>query len=139
MTGNRTTSPRRPPWPAGGLMLTTILMSILGSGGCNPTARPSDPGEGRKALQATLEAWKGGEKPEALAGRSPSIHVSDGDWKSGLLLKSYRADDEGRLIGSDLSYSVALELKNSRGKLVKKNAVYAVTTHPQLLVFRQDD
>jgi hypothetical protein len=120
-------------------MLTLILTSILGSGGCNPTARPSDPGEGRKALQVTLEAWKGGEKPEALASRSPSIHVSDSDWKSGLLLKSYRADDEGRLIGSDLSYSVALELKNSRGKLVKKNAVYAITTHPQLMVLRQDD
>jgi hypothetical protein len=118
-------------------MLISTL--ILGSGGCNPTARPSDPGEGRKALRATLEAWKGGEKPEALASRTPSIHVSDGDWKSGLLLKSYRAVDEGRLVGSDLSYCVALELKNARGKLVKRDAVYAVTTHPQLLILRQDD
>jgi hypothetical protein len=118
------------------LLISTL---IVGSGGCNPTARPSDPGEGRKALQATLEAWKGGEKPEALAIRAPSIHVSDGDWKSGLLLKSYRAEDEGRLVGSDLSYSVALELKNPRGKVVKKNATYAITTHPQLLVLRQDE
>jgi hypothetical protein len=136
--GKRTTPPRRPRWPAGGLILLVSTL-FLGSGGCNPTARPSDPGEGLKALQATLEAWKGGEKPEALASRSPKIHVSDGDWTSGLLLKSYRAEDEGRLVGSDLSYSVALELKNSRGKVVKKNATYAVTTHPQLLVLRQDD
>ena len=33
----------------------------------------------------------------------------------------------------------ALELKNARGKVVKKQATYAVTTHPQLLVLRQDD
>ena len=118
------------------LMISTL---IVGSGGCNPTARPSDPGEGRKALQATLEAWKGGEKPETLASRAPSIYASDGDWKSGLVLRSYRADIEGRLVGSDLSYTVALELKNSRGKVLKKNATYTVTTHPQLLVLRQDE
>jgi hypothetical protein len=118
------------------LLISTL---ILGAGGCNPAARPSDPGEGRKALEATLEAWKGGEKHGALASRTPSIHVSDGDWKSGLRLKSYQAIDEGRLVGSDLSYSVSLELKNARGKVVKKSAVYAVTTHPQLLVLRQDD
>lgn len=137
MIGNRILPHLRLSRPAG--VLTLILTSILGSGGCTPTPRESDSVEGRQALRATLEAWKGGEKPEALESRTPPIHVSDGDWKSGLLLKSYRAEGEGRLVGSDLSYSVELELKNSRGKVVKKNAVYAVTTHPQLLILRQDD
>jgi hypothetical protein len=125
-------TPRRASWSAG------VLMLMLACGGCGPSARPSDHGEGRKALQAVLDAWKGGEKPDVLAQRSPSIHVSDGDWMSGLLLKSYKADDEGKLVGTDLSYSVVLELKTPKGKVTKKTAVYAVTTHPLILVLRQD-
>jgi hypothetical protein len=122
----------RPPWPTGLLVLALVCA------GCGQSG-PSDPTEGRKALLAALDAWKGGETPDALAKRNPSIHVSDGDWKSGLRLQTYRADDEGKLVGSDVNYSVALELKNARGKVTKKTAVYAVTTHPQVLVHRQDD
>jgi hypothetical protein len=86
-----------------------------------------------------LDAWKGGESPEAFAKRCPAIHVSDGDWKSGLRLQGYRADDDGKLIGTDVNYSVALELKGPGGKVTKKTAVYAVTTNPQILVLRRDD
>ena len=118
------------------LLLLLVLALVLG-GGCGPSVRPSDQETGRKVLQATLDTWKGGGKPDVLARQSPSIHASDGDWKSGLALQGYQAD-EGKLVGSDLNYSVVLELKNRKGKLTKKTAVYAVTTHPQLLVLRQD-
>lgn len=111
----------------------------LGGAGCGSSGTPADPDDGRKALLAALDAWKGGEKPDALAHRTPSIHVADGDWSSGLLLQDYKPDDEGRHVGSDLSYQVVLELKNAKGKVVKKTAVYAVSTQPQLLVLRQDD
>jgi len=86
-----------------------------------------------------LDAWKGGQKPDILAQQTPAIHAFDGDWKSGHVLQNYRADDEGTLVGSDLSYSVDLELKTPRGKVTKKTAVYAVTTHPQLMVLRQNE
>jgi hypothetical protein len=139
LNAKQITTPRQDAWleclPV--LILIVVLALVLG-GGCAPSARPSDPAEGRKALQATLDAWKGGGKPDALAQQSPSIHASDGDWKSGLVLQSYQAD-EGQLVGSDLNYSVVLELKNSRGKVARKTAVYTVTTHPQLLVLRQDN
>ena len=129
----------RRPSRRGGLSVTSTLILAQGSGGCGPAARPSDPDEGRKALRAALEAWKGGEKPEALARRAPSIFVADGDWASGHVLRDYRAVDEGRLIGSDLNYSVALELKTAKGKVIKKDALYAVTTGPRFMVSRQDD
>jgi hypothetical protein len=136
------TTPRQDSWleglPMVVLVLVLALVLVLG-GGCGQSARPSDQGEGRKALQTMLDAWKGGAKPDALAQQSPSIHASDGDWKSGLVLQNYQAEDEGRLVGSDLNYSVVLELKNLKGKVTKKTAVYAVTTHPQLLVLRQDN
>ena len=47
-------------------------------------------------------------------------------------------EGEGRLVGSDVNYEVVLELKTPRGQVVKKNAVYAVTTRPLLMVMRQD-
>jgi hypothetical protein len=138
MNSKQITTPRHDSWLAGLPMLVLLLFLALVLGGCGPSARPSDQEEGRKALQTTLDAWKGGEQPGALGQRDPSIHASDGDWMSGLALQNYQAD-RGKLVGSDLNYSVVLELKNSRGKVVKKNAVYAVTTHPRLLVLRQDD
>ncbi len=140
MNAKQITAPRQDAWleclPA--LILIVVLVVVLG-GGCSPSARPSDPAEGRKALQATLDAWKKGEKADTLANQSPSIHASDKDWKSGLRLQGYQADDEGRLVGSDLNYSVVLELKNARGRVVKKTAVYTVTTDPQILIHRQDN
>jgi hypothetical protein len=132
LNGTRTFSPRRSFRLAGVLIL-------FGAVGCGTSATPADSTDGRKALQAALDAWKGGEKPDALAQRTPSIHVADGDWNSGLTLRSYEAGSEGKLVGSDLNYTVVLELKDAKGKVSKKNAVYAVSTHPKLLVLRQDD
>jgi hypothetical protein len=127
-----TTPIRRPAWLAG------VLILIFGVAGCGSHASSSDQSEGRKALQTVLDAWKGGEKPDVLAQRTPPIHVSDGDWRSGLRLQGYKANNEGKLVGSDINYEVVLELKTPKGQVVKRNAVYAVTTLPQLLVVRQD-
>lgn len=127
------TTPSRRPWRLAGVVMLTL--SCCGCGG--QSATPSDAAEGLKTLQTVLDAWKGGEEPASLAQRTPPIHVTDGDWMSGLRLEKYQADD-GKLVGSDVNYNVALELKTAKGKVVKRNAVYAVTTHPQLLVLRQD-
>ena len=127
-----TTQPRRPS------RLASVLIMVLGCGGCGQSASPSDRIEGHKALQTVLDAWKRGEKPAALAQRTPPIHVSDGDWMSGLRLQGYQADDGGKLVGSDFNFNVVLKLKTAKGKVMNKEAVYVVTTHPQLLVLRQD-
>ena len=78
-----------------------------------------------------LDAWKAGETPEDLAKRSPPIHVKDVDWSGGFRLVSYKAGDEGKLVGYDMNYPVVLELKSPKGKSVKKTAVYTVTTQPE--------
>jgi hypothetical protein len=91
-----------------------------------------------KALQSVLDAWKAGERPEDLEKLTPPIHVKDADWKGGFFLVSYKADQEGRLVGYDMNYPVVLELKDPRGKPVKKTAVYSITTRPSLLVARQE-
>lgn len=120
------------------LALSGVLSLMAVCAGCGQSASPSDPNEGRTALHAALDAWKGGEKIDSLSQRNPSIHVTDGDWLSGMTLERYNADDNGKLIGSDVNFQVVLELKTPKGQLVTRNATYAVTTRPQVLVQRQD-
>jgi hypothetical protein len=133
------TTPRQDSWLAGIPVLILFMVLALVLSGCGQSARTSDQDEGLKALQTVLEAWKSGAKPDAFAQQTPLIHASDGDWKSGLTLQGYRAGEAARLVGTDLNYAVDLELKTPRGQIVKKTAVYAVTTHPQLLVLRMDE
>ncbi len=133
MNRKQTTLPRRPLWLAGAMILG------LGCAGCGGSATPSDPTEGHQVLQTVLDAWKGGAKPAALAERTPPIHVTDRDWMSGLRLQGYKADGDGKLIGTDVSYKVVLDLKTAKGKVVKRDVVYSVTTNPLLRVLRQDD
>jgi hypothetical protein len=130
---NRTLATRPIARPAVALLLA------LAASGCGASGTPADPDDGRKALIAALDAWKGGGTPASLAQASPAIHVADGDWDSGAKLQGYQADDQGRHVGADLNYRVVLELKNAKGKVSKRNAVYSVSTQPQLMVLRQDD
>src|SRR5262249_42531229 len=113
---------------------------LLIAPGCGAGSRPetADSTQARAALSAALDAWKAGEKPEVLAQRSPPIHVKDVDWDGGFHLVDYKADADGRLVGYDMNYPVVLELKSPKGVSVKKNAVYTVTTHPELFISRQE-
>ena len=107
--------------------------------GCGGTPAAADPDQARRTLIAALDAWKSGETPDALAARSPAIHVSDADWNSGATLTTYEAADSARPDGYDLSFSVVLELKGPKAKVATKSkAVYVVTTHPKALVLRQE-
>jgi hypothetical protein len=110
------------------------------SGGCGAaqSAHTSDPAQAQQALHAVLDAWKAGEQPADLEKRTPPIHVKDLDWLDGFRLVSYKAGEEGRLVGYDMNYPVVLELKSPKGTSVKKNAVYTITTRPELLISRQE-
>jgi hypothetical protein len=119
------------PW-AGAIL---VLMAS-GCGGGPP--RPADSSQAREALRAALDSWKAGQRPEDLARQSPAIHVKDVDWTEGFRLVDYKADADGRLVGYDMNYPVVLELKSPRGKAVKKNAVYTVTTRTDVFISRQE-
>jgi hypothetical protein len=128
----RTAGKLRSWWFAGAL-------ALIGPAGCgSPNPPAAEPSRAHDALRAALDAWKAGETPEALSKRTPSIHVSDTDWKGGFRLIGYQAGEAGRLVGFDMTYPVVLELKDRKGRSVKKTAVYTVSTNPQLLVLRQE-
>jgi hypothetical protein len=120
-----------PLWLAGSL----IFLSGCGTGG---TAEPADPAKAQEALHTVLDAWKSGEKLEDIEKRTPPIHVKDLDWAGGFKLTGYKASAEGKPAGYDMTYPVVLELQDPKGKSVKKNAVYTITTRPELLITRQE-
>ena len=118
---------------------TLLALPFLMTGcGFDPSPQLADPDQARTTLHAVLDAWKAGARPESLRSQSPSIQVLDLDWNDGQQLLSYQADQEGRLVGFDMNYPVVLELKKRKGGTVKKSAVYTITTHPEILVLRQE-
>jgi hypothetical protein len=131
MRGRGMVSALRPWWLAGSL----IVLSGCGAGGA---AEQADPAKAQETLRSALDAWKSGEKLEELEKRTPPIHVKDLDWFGWFKLIGYQADSAGKLVGYDMTYVVALELESPKGKSVKKNAVYTVSTRPELLVSRQE-
>jgi hypothetical protein len=131
MRGRSIFSARRPWWLAGSL----IILSGCGAGGA---AEQADPAKAQETLRSVLDAWKSGEKLEDLEKRTSPIHVKDLDWVGGFKLIGYQADSAGKLVGYDMTYFVVLELESPKGKSVKKNAVYTVSTRPELLVSRQE-
>ena len=118
-----------------GLLLTASLV-VTGCG--ESLATPSDPAKAAVALKKVLESWKAGETPESLASRSPAIQVIDLDWRQGYKLVGYIVDDTGYLAGYDMNYKVSLRLKSPKGRLIKRTAVYTVTTHPEVMIQRQE-
>jgi hypothetical protein len=115
-----------------------LVTLCVGCGSWQGGGSQADPNQAQSALHAALDAWKGGESPEALARRSPPIHVSDADWHQGLRLERYEASATGRPDGFDVNYPVVLELKDPKGKTVTRKAAYNVATHPRLAIVRQD-
>lgn len=117
--------------------LTSALLMIFGAG-CNESGPSLDTNLAQELLVTTLESWKSGGTPNELGGQAPVIHVRDFDWQQGMRLIGYRQTIEPTITGNDVSITVSLELKNSKGKTVKKTANYSVSTQPERIVLRQD-
>ena len=114
-----------------------FIASIAVTGCGESSATPSDPAKAVVALKSVLERWKAGDTPQSLAGGTPTIKVVDLDWEQGYKLVDYKADD-GYLAGYDMNYKVALQLKSPKGKMIKRTAIYTVSTHPDVMVQRQE-
>jgi hypothetical protein len=121
----------RPFWLAGSMI-------VLSGCGARESAHQADPTQAQETLHTVLDLWKSGGMPEELEKRTPPIHVKDLDWAGGFKLVAYQDGTEGKLVGYDMNYPVVLELESPKGKSVKKNAIYTVTTQPGLLVSRQE-
>jgi hypothetical protein len=113
---------------------------LSGLAGCmsRSALTPADPAEARRALRLSLESWQSGAAPTSLKEKEPPIVVVDHQWRGGYQLVRYQLGADGH-IGTSLRCHVQLALRNTKGRLLHKKAVYTVGTSPVLTVLREED
>ena len=101
-----------------GRPLTMILGLLLCGCANNDMIPQADLDAAKDAVQASLDAWKSGEKPAAL--KAKSIEIFDPDWKAGLRFRDFAIQRaEGR-----------------QGKTLDKEIVYEVTGREKVIIGR---
>jgi hypothetical protein len=119
--------------------ITILFLALFLAAGCGGPRLPAqaDPDRAREALCSALDAWQRGEPPDTLGGAAAAVRVNDPDWSAGYRLTRYEIAPGART-GLDLCYPVTLTLRDSSGKLVRKNTTYLVGTSPVPTVVRHD-
>ena len=115
--------------------LVICLAILTGCGGPYISA-PVKVDVARKTLVSTMESWKGGETPDGVRKKSPSVVVQDMDWTNGAKLIEYEILGDGKPVDANLIAKVKLKLSGADGKETVKTVTYVVGTSPVLTVFR---
>ena len=120
-------------------VLALLLGIVTGCSGASRTTPdiPFDSDKARSALVAALDAWKKGEA-KSLSKRKPAIRFEDDDLLTGLRLAEYEIEEPDRPIQPFQDVEVILELKDARGKSVRREARYQVGLDPSVSVLRSD-
>jgi Flp pilus assembly protein TadD len=118
----------------------TLSLAACFLAGCGEPSlqAPADSAQAQTALRTVLDAWQGGEQPDALRTASPAVRVNDPDWSAGCRLTNYQIASEGDRAGLDMRYRVTLTLQQPNGRTIRKNTVYMIGTSPMLTVVRND-
>lgn len=119
------------------IYLVAVLVAV--SSGCGSSQGPvADMDKAHAAVKQTLEGWKSGKPFDNSLENSPEIVFQDEDRQLGYRLINYKPGGDVRQAGHSVYYPVVLEMKSPRGRIVKKQVIYSVSTSPILLVLRQD-
>lgn len=123
------------------LTLIPLAAAALLAAGCGGDSKSlgmaTTPEASREALTAALDGWKAGETREALAGRSPPVHLGDDDFTRGYKLQTYKVEGEPKVVGTGLSYVVTLSML-AKDQPATRKVAYRVVTTPQWAVTRED-
>ncbi|MHC5538228.1 hypothetical protein ACYOEI_08365 [Singulisphaera rosea] len=89
----------------------------------------------RSALERTLEAWKAGKRPDALARDTPPVQVGDNEWAGGRKLGSFEILGE---LPSEADKRFKVKLTYD-GKAKDAEVVFIVLGAGASAVFREED
>lgn len=112
-----------------------ILTSALVAAGCSSSRPQSEIERGRQAVTAALDSWKANEPPAKLKSLAEPVDFSE-ELRSTHALADYSM---GKIDSSDkdvIRYTVALTLKDKKGKVSEREAVYAVSLRTPIVVAR---
>jgi hypothetical protein len=116
-----------------------LAVGLLALAGCGPsgTARfvPNQT-SAREALEAALNAWKGGQPVGRVEGHSPAIEVVDSRRQAGQKLSAFEITGEDTTPEGHRRFTVKLTLQQPAGT---QEARYVVFGQDPLWVQREED
>jgi hypothetical protein len=117
------------------------LACLLALAGCGPRQMEiaGSEDEALEVLTAALDAWKSGQKPDALRQESPPMYVQDHDWAEGRSLKDFKPSDAPQEFGGEWRVSATLSLAGGGKPEEQKLVAYSVTTATKAIVITRSD
>ena len=103
--------------------------------GCGPSRPAADLERGRVAVVAALDSWKANEPAAKLKSLPHPVEFAE-ELRTTHTLTGYAL---GKIDGTDpavIRYAVTLSLKDRKGKLTDREAVYAVALQSPVVVAR---
>jgi hypothetical protein len=100
---------------------TVVVVLLVLAPGCGPKA---EHGRAEEVVKTSLDAWKGGEKPQQLTDRA--IDIAEPDWKAGYRLLDYQVKTASAQPQQGPRVVVVLTLQNRAGKKSNKEVAYEV-------------
>lgn len=97
---------------------------------------PADAEQARAALRTSLDAWKGGERPQSLQSRSPAIYFNDELWSAEQQLLQYTVESDAAN-GQGWRCDVKLSLKDPTGREVQRTVGYQIDTGSAIVIVQQ--
>ena len=118
---------------AAGKLAVAVL--TLAAGGCGDRRPAADLERGRVAVAAALDSWQANEPPAKLKALPDPVEFPE-DLRANFTLTGYTF---GKVDGTDpavIRYAVTLNLRDRKGKLTAREAVYAVALKSPVVVAR---
>lgn len=117
------------------IRLVPLLASLVLLTGCGTRRSEADVERGRRAVAAALDGWKANNPPAKLEPLPDPVEFSE-ELRSTHALTDYTI---GRVDTSDaevIRYTVALKLKDRKGKITDREVTYAVGLKNPVVVTR---
>jgi hypothetical protein len=114
------------------ILVFVIALCVLG---CSSSRPQSEIERGRQAVTAALESWKTNSPPDKLKSLPDPVEFAE-ELRATHALTDYSL---GKVDSSDTSvirYTVTLKLKDKKGKVSEREAVYAVSLRTPIAVAR---
>ena len=129
--------PRTFRWAlSAGLLIGLAPVSGCGLASSGTTAATPTTQNGRKALEAALDAWKAGKPIGTVPGAEPAVNVVDRDWQAGQQLSSYEILREEP---ANPERKFAVKLTTSKPTATSKEVFYVIVGNGPSWVFREED
>lgn len=116
-----------------------LLLLVAGCGGQSTLDLATTPADAKATITEALDSWKKGVTQQALADGKPPLYLQDNAFAKGTPLVDYSFENEGKVVGTGMSFIVNLKLKGEGGAEGKSRRVaYRVVTRPNRSVATED-